>query len=97
MFPEYGAALPLWASGNLGANDVNLSEGLFSSLRAWNNEWESHPPEQPLPWSTRQLNDWKQRGYRLAAQVQAELADTEVLVDNEQGEQVPLRQIWRQD
>jgi hypothetical protein len=97
MFPEYGADLPLWASGNLGADDVDLSEGLISRLRAWNHEWQSQPPEQPSRWSARELNDWKQRGYRLAAQVQAELTDTEILVDDDHGERVPLRRIWGQD
>jgi hypothetical protein len=70
-----------------------LSERPISKLRAWYQEWQRHPPEQPRPWSARQLNGWKQRGYRLAAQVQAELTDTEVLVYDAHGEQVPLRRV----
>ncbi len=98
MFPDYGADLPLWGQGLLSVDSVGLSEGLISDLRAWVREWEAgNPPMLPSLWSDRQRTEWKQRGYRLAAHVQAELPDADIQVDNDQGELIPLRQLWGQD
>lgn len=98
VMPEYGVDLPLWDRGPGGPgtspDELGLSDQLAARLRAWNAEWQNHPPEKPRPWSAKEQHQWRETGYRLARQLQAELTDVEVLILDDRGREVPISTLF---